>query len=269
MRILIVTLLLIPSLSWGEYLACKKYSWKYEKKSDGTLGDRYKEYEEEKTKYLYLYEGRIKTAITTPDKMDDEDIQEFYEKNKVKYAIIFENEYFNEISGDSYDEEYTGYVLEGLDTFSGFMEEVVNLSTLFHEGKKNDFDNYIFFIPDISWKKRADVELKWIIINRFNLEAYIRDIPPKAIKKGLDFEDVQQYEIDNPKPKFPMDGDFDAKDKWRAEQNIWNETFYEAVYERPSTYQEFINLNNDFFERMLNSWFDYDCSIIEKPEKLI
>ena len=248
MKLIIALLLLIPNLSWGEYLKCK--------------GVKKEEY-----KYLYLYDGRIKTAITTPDKMDDKEIQDFYNNNTIKYAMFFENEYFDEISGSTYNQENTLDLLNNLNGFSGFMEEVVNLSMLFHEGKKNNFDRYLFFMPDMSWDKRARVELQWIVINRYTLQAYIFGLPPFAFKDGMDSKDLIKYEEDNPQPNYPKGGDSDAEIKWRADLNIWFKERDKAMFYKPNTYEEFINLSNDFFDNIFDSWWDYNCSIVDLPQK--
>ena len=90
MKKLLTILLLIPSLSWGEYLECKKIDYEYREKEGSTDGKlfAYKTYDEDASEYLYIYDGRIKTAIATPYEMESEEIQKFYSDNSIKSVIL-------------------------------------------------------------------------------------------------------------------------------------------------------------------------------------
>jgi hypothetical protein len=271
MKILLTLLLLIPSLSWGKYLECKKIDYEYREKEGSTDGKlfAYKTYDEDASEYLYIYDGRIKTAIATPDKMESEEIQKFYNDNSIKNVILFEDKYFDDIAGDTYDKENTNERLENLHIGFDFMEEIVNLSLLKNEGRKNKLDKFIVFKPHNHWEGRYGVKTRWIIINRYTLQAYISSYPPYALKKGFVFDDVLKYEENNPKPDFPSSGNSEDKNKWKIKQNKWYEAYYLALYDKPKTYNEFKELADEFYERMYDTMFEYDCFIVEKPEKLI
>ena len=270
MKILFTLLLLIPSLSWGEYLECKKIDYEYREKEGSTDGKlfAYKTYDEDASEYLYIYDGRIKTAIATPDKMESEEMQEFYNSNSIKNVILFEDKYFDDIAGDTYDKDNTNERLENLHIGFDFMEEIVDLSLLKNEGRKNKLDKFIVFKPHNHWDGRYGVKTRWIVINRYTLQAYIKRYPPSSIKKEYTMNDVDEYRKQNPYPKLDYKED-DGVSKWFARTDSWMRKFNNKFKYEPTEYKEFLELDDTFYENMFEELWEYDCSIVEKPEKLI
>ena len=130
MKIILLFFLLIPNLSLGEYLICER------KKSEDI----------DKFKYIEIYEGRIMTAITmNSEKRESDEVKNFY-KNKLKYAVFHEDEYFNNFEGKSFNKNASiRNQNENFKHLKPFMAEVVDLGLLFNEGKRNKFDKYLIF----------------------------------------------------------------------------------------------------------------------------
>ena len=80
--------------------------------------------------------------------------------------------------------------------------------------------------------------------------------------------DVDEYKKQNPYPKLDYKEE-DGLNKWLAKTDSWMRKFNNKFKYEPKEYKEFIKLDDTFYENMFEELWEYDCSIVEKPEKLI